>query len=445
MADVPFFPATYSRSVESLPTARLVNMILEKTPQGPFPTTLRPRPALTVSHTPAAAPIRAMFKMNNVLSGDTLSVCGNHVYDESSSLGMLSTSTGRCEIDASASDVVIVDCVAGLAYSTGGGFAEITDADLPDVVSVAFYAGRWFFAEKDSSRFWWSALDDPTTIDGLAFASTEASPDKIVRIMVLGDDLVFLCSNTVEFWYATGDADQPVQRYSNRTFARGIVAAESAVKADNTIMWIGDDGVPYRADNVPRPLIDPASGSGYGIIELIRDQIATGSFTFYAWQMTYDGHAYYAINISGVAYLYDLTTGSWSQWDITTTHSAGGNDAHLGGPSGTIYVPDASAASDDAGVFTRLGSAFVPISDGVSRCDELALVTRASAEASISMRYYDDEEVGWSAWSSTSTAKRVANWRRLGSMKAPGRYFEFSCDDNVMVNFCGLKLNPARV
>src|SRR6185312_4123182 len=104
-------------------------------------------------------------------------------------------------------------------WHDGSGFHQVTDADLPVTSSFAFYAGRWYFAKNGTGTFYWSALDDISTIDGLAFSDTEASPDKIVRIAVLGDDLVFFGANSVEFWYSSGDANQPVQRYTNRTFS----------------------------------------------------------------------------------------------------------------------------------------------------------------------------------------------------------------------------------
>lgn len=451
MPDVPLSPGYFSRAQEALEEARLVNMIYEKTPQGPFASALVPRPPLAQQYVPGGGEIRAMLKQPGVLNGDLLTVSGSALYDVTSQLGTIGTSTGRCEVHTSEDHIVVIDASAGTAWAytiATKVFAQVTDADLPAVSSVAFYAGRWFYAQKGSGVFWWSALDDPTSIDALAFADTEASADQIVRVGVLGDDLVFFGSNSVEFWYATGDPNAPVSRYTNRTYSRGCVGADTVVNADNSLMWIGDDFIPYRAESVPMPLVDPTTGAGYGIVEIIKNGVL-GGLSLNCWTMTYDAHTYYAINVGGTNYLRDITTGSWSEWDIETTHCANssGGLPLLGGPSGIVYAPDPSMAGrdDNSGPYMRVGSAFAQVDDDVVRCDVVALLTRAPSEANVSMRYMDDVDAGWSDWIATTTVSRSAAWRRLGPMRAPGRRFEFQCSDEQWVDFVGLKVNPRRI
>jgi len=446
VVDIPLSPAYYLRTQEGLDAARLVNMIYEKTPQGPFPSALIPRPPLVQDAAIAAAAIRAMYKVNGVLNGDTLSVCGNALYDQGTPIGTLGTSSGRCEIDASSSQVGVMDATAGAVWwHDGSGFHQVTDADLPVTSSFAFYAGRWYFAKNGTGTFYWSALDDISTIDGLAFSDTEASPDKIVRIAVLGDDLVFFGANSVEFWYSSGDANQPVQRYTNRTFSRGCLSADTVVHCDNTLMWIGDDMIPYRAESVPVPLVNPETGAGYGIVELIKNAAFSGT-AIHCWGMTYDAHVYYAINIGGTNYVLDITTGSWSEWDIETTHCANQGDPHLGGPSGIIYKPEPTMGGHDSntGAYNRIGSAFVQVDDEPIRCDQVTLLVKAPAEANVSMRYWDNPNDGWSTWATVASVNRTAAWRRQGLIQPPGRRFEFECSDSQWVNFVGVKLNPRR-
>jgi hypothetical protein len=104
---------------------------------------------------------------------------------------------------------------------------------------VAYAGARFYYLEKGSDVWWFSALDDATSIDGLAFATAESAPDANVGLAVLTDEVWFFGEETVEPWYQTGDADAPLQRAQGRKFEKGCPARESIVKLDNTLFFVG--------------------------------------------------------------------------------------------------------------------------------------------------------------------------------------------------------------
>lgn len=444
---VPLFPAAYSRNSVAGPEQRCLNMYYERSPGGPGPVLMMQRPGLIARFTPGSE-IRAIFKQNIILGGDTIYVAGNTLYRNSTPLGTIATTSGRCEIAASPSHFVVLDVDAATAYDYTGALTEITDVNLPDVVSVASYAGRWFFAQLDSGTFWWSAIGDPTSIDPLAFSSVGHESGKIERLIVVGDDLIIVCRERVEFWYSVADADQPVRRYSNRTFSKGGINGGAVLTLDNTLFWLGSERMPYRAEGVPRALIDPATGAGYGIAERLRDSTIS---EVQAWKTAFDGHEFFCLNIEGTTWAYDVSTGQWSEWSIDICCSGGSDEPFVGGPEGIVYQFQSGRSLDNEATFDRISSAFVPVEDGVPRCDEVVLALRSSkedgtsGESDVQLRYWDNRTVGWSDWIDRQSVNQSVRWRQLNLMRAPGRYFEFRCqDDDRFVGFSSLKINPRR-
>ncbi|MCF1193583.1 packaged DNA stabilization protein gp10, partial [Mangrovimonas sp. AS39] len=92
-------------------------------------------------------------------------------YREASLIGGV-TGDGPARFAASSTQLVVVS--GGLAYVYDGAtFTQISDPDLPLVSDVTTLAGRFIFTQQNSDVFYWSAVNDATDIDGLAFATAE--------------------------------------------------------------------------------------------------------------------------------------------------------------------------------------------------------------------------------------------------------------------------------
>jgi hypothetical protein len=436
-----FHPSAYSRADRDLPEARLINMYYETTPTTGRPFALLQRPGLVEAFDVGAGPIRGGYKENNVFSGDNLVVSGNTLYQGSTSKGTIGTSTGLVRMTAGGGYLVIVDPADGRAWSFDGTtVAEITDADLPDVIDCKYFLGRFYFAAKDSSTFYFSALNDPTTIDGLSFMSAESSPDKIEAMETLGDNLVIFGTETVEFHFPTGDADAPLQRAQSRTYTKGAIR-HTVARADNGLFWVGTNRIPYRGGgNVPEPLYNPATGEGAAAVEAIVSAGATNAY------VTHHGaHEFYVVNVPGVGtYAYDITTQRWCKWESsgdTVFRVSIAFGTFLGSASGSkIYAWSETAYKDDGLTMTRIAPAIHPV-QGIERGETVRLITRTDADVAIEMRQYD---TAWGAWKSATTLRGNADWRRDGRIRTPGRHYEFRITADANVALIGVSRGQTR-
>ena len=450
---IEFADQAYQRPSYGVWSNRLVNFFVEKAVGSP---TIRlPRPGLSASYSVGAGPVRGIYQQAGVFDGDKFTVSGTGVYREASLIGAVAGS-GVARFAASASQLVIV--TGGVAYVYDGStFTTISDTDLPEVSDVATLAGRFIYTQLDSDRFYWSAVNDATTIDGLDFATAEGSPDATVCMAVLADELFFYGSASTEIWFPTGDLDAPYQRTQGRRYTRGCAAQSSVVQMDNTLIFVGDDRVVYRSESAPRRI------SEHGIEESLRRCTDLGSAT--AFLASFDGHPFYVLNIPGEgSYTYDVSTGTWAEWSSygRTTFRAqcaviDGGVAYLGdADNGQVWVLSSEAYQDGDDPITGYVSAVAPVNSGVLFHYNMGLnCTRGVGNADqpapvVEMRYSDDGGRLWTNWISASLGgvgryEVKAIWKRLGKVKAPGRVFEFRITDPVLKVVRNLVVNEQRL
>src|SRR6478752_4806591 len=147
---------------------RTVNMYAEKTPSGPEKYIMYPRQGLVVTEIVGSGPIRC----RTTWSDGAFTVSGGQVYYGPTLIGNI-PGDDLCRRASSEDYLVIVS--EGKVYNvTTTAVAQITDPDLfANVVDVLYLSGRFVYFSGDSSQFQWSAVGDPTTIDGLDFATAD--------------------------------------------------------------------------------------------------------------------------------------------------------------------------------------------------------------------------------------------------------------------------------
>lgn len=449
-----FAPFAYARPDYGLAEHRLVNMYVEGTPAGPTKDARLPRPGLVQAYTVGPGPIWGFYQEPGVFGGDRFAVSGDGLYRETTSLGPI-TVTRNVRFAASTSQLVVVS--GGNAYCYDGtSLTQIDDEDLPDVSDVVYLAGRFYYLEQDSDRWWYSDLDDATAIDGLSFATAESSPDASVGAIVLSDEIWFFGLKSVEPWYQTGDPDNPLQRAPGRKYERGCAAQGSIVKLDNGVFWVGEDRIVYRAGAVPLRV------STYGVEAKLRACASIADCT--AWHCAFDGHVFYVLNIPGEAtFAYDTSTQLWSEF---ASYGRTGlrvrnavmqeGIAYLGdAEDGVIWRFDATAYSDGDDPVQRVASAALLLPGSTLPCWSVMLQASRGvgledgSEPLVELRYSDDGGRTWSDWDARSLGRigeygKKAIWRNRGRMRSPGRIFEVRCADPVGVVFSGLIINEAR-
>lgn len=134
----------------------------------------------------------------------------------------------------------------GYVYdSTTQTMARITDPGYPGSIS-SDYLDSYFLGVEPKGRFWFhSNLADATDFNTLDRYESEASPDRIVGLAVSQFEVVVFNQRTIEFFYNSGAATGTFQN-RRQTITRGCASRHTIAKLDNTLFWLGDDGIVYR-------------------------------------------------------------------------------------------------------------------------------------------------------------------------------------------------------
>jgi len=251
-----------------------------------------------------------------VMGGVLYIVAGNTVYSVDSagtttSLGTINTTSGNVSMAAnraSPQELAIVDGTDGWTYDTGSGLVEITDGDFAAAGTVAFIDGYFVFSKVASSEFFISALNNGQSIDALDFADAEGSPDETVAVYADHRELWVFGEESIEVYFNSGNADFPFERINGAFIERGLAAAFSVADDDNTLFWLGNDGVIYRANGyVPQRI------STHAIENAIEGYSSISDAT--AYFVTIAGHKFYQITfLAGKAtFIFDVSTGLWHE------------------------------------------------------------------------------------------------------------------------------------
>lgn len=446
MPILPLSSQAYTRA--GLARARLVNMYVEKTPEGPTDSVRRGRPGLVESDTIGFGPIRCI----TTHQGFRYIVSGTRVFKDGVQIGVL---PGLTRIRHAQSDTQLVMVADGVAYLVGVAVATIAIPDSDLVSDVVFAAGRFVYSISAEGTFRYSEIGDAEDIGDLNFATAESSPDAIVSMETLGDDVLFFGESSTEWWGPTGDTAAPFQRYNGRRYDTGSAAQNGACRTDNGLFWVGTsqrsdrtDLKVYRTGSVAEVVSTPA-------IDAFLSQCADISLAT-SVEVPSEGRSFYVLNIPGVTTVaFDVREKTWAEWasyglDVFRLQCA---DAGVYGDSSTnqIWTFDAEANTDDGDPIVRICSAFFP-SIARQRVKVVELFAArgeiATGTPVVEMRYTDHEEQDWVNWVSADlgpvgTFPR-ARWWQLGMTYPPGRVFEFRCSDDVLFAPYGLTVNEAR-
>lgn len=453
MPQLPLGLSSKRRKTAWMPQVRVVNYLVEKDETNQFDgVTHIQRPGLSPFSTLNAGPVRGLFRQAGTFDGDFLAISDEELYrvDESGVDTLVGAIPGSLRITAAATSVRAVIVSDTVAYSTNG--TTIVPVVMPDARpagSVAQLNGYFIIPEYGSARFYWiePGQVDP---DGLSFATTESTPGDIVIVVRVGDELWFLKEEGAEVWVPTGDADLPFQRVPGRNYDKGCRSGDTAVRFDNTLVWVGNDGVVYRAENSPIRISDNA------LEEQIRKSEPS---TLRAWQFDVDGHALYCLTTGKGTYAYDASSQQWSEF---RSYGKSYWRAHVGDEGATFTVAgdadtgalwriDPEVSTDDGQPLERILTGGITVARGPDRCNTLSVyVTTGTASdpndyPKMRIRWSDDLQT-YSDWEDVSIGRQgqygaPVQLTRLGAMYYPGRLFEFMVTDDVVATISAASYN----
>lgn len=453
MPQLPLGLSSKKRKTAWMPQVRVVNYLAEKDETNQYDGVSHvQRPGLSLFATVGDGPIRGVARQAGTFDGDFVVVSDEELYRVDDQgvetlVGDIPGSLRTTFAATSARAIIVSDTVA---YSTNG--SSVTPVVMPDgrpAGSVAQLNGYFIIPEYGSARFYWiePGQVDP---DGLSFATTESTPGDIVIVVRVGDELWFLKEEGAEVWVPTGDADLPFQRVPGRNYDKGCRNGDTAVRFDNTLVWVGNDAVVYRAENSPIRISDNA------LEEQIRKSEPS---TLRAWQFAIDGHALYCLTTGEGTYVYDASSQQWSEF---RSYERNYWRAHVGdegetftvcgdAESGALWRIDPEVSNDDGKPLERILTGGITVMIGPDRCDTLSLyVTTGTAPdpnnyPKVRIRWSDDLQT-YTDWEDVDIGRqgqygRPVQLTRLGAMYYPGRLFEFSITDDVVATISAASYN----
>lgn len=353
---LPFAVMSYRHRSLPVSAQRLINWFCEKQPPGAkADLVLLPTPGLEKFTTVGDGPIRGMAEM----AGNLYVVSGRQVFKVTSA-GVATELTGPGNLisdgDAvtmaeNGTQMVIVTPEDGKGWiATSTTFAEITDADFPDASSVTFMDGFHIVSQKDSTRFYISALNDATSWDALDYASAEGSPDNLVRAIRVGLQVWLFGERSTEIWGNSGAADFPFERVSGAFVERGCIARDSVASQLGTVFWLGEDRVVYRSDG-----FQPVRVSTHAIEQAIAGYSAITDAVGSVYEQ--EGHVFYVLSFptAGETFIYDLSTQLWHERESEgygiwrCIHSSNYGSVAVGGDAedGRVYLINPTRADED--------------------------------------------------------------------------------------------------
>lgn len=418
---------------------RQENILLEEVKTDPKGWNLLSRPPLVTFSARGPGPIQGAFYKPGLFSDDKFYISGGHFYRDTADLGAID-GTGEPIWAAGNGEIVVTRGQSAWSYN-GTDLVAIAFPDGAQVNSVHWMARRFVFARKGSGRFYWSALDDGRTIDGLDFANAESEPDELLDIAKMGDLFAMLGANSVETWMLNGDPDLPWTRVSQRTFGRGIFSpgAKAEVADANTVYFVANDKMVCKmAGDAPVRVSDSA------LEEDIKLATTVSAFGF-----QFEGKPYVAVRLEGVAtYVLDIansdmpsrfSTFGRANWAPRCAITQDGFCYFGDDATATIWKFSEGAVTDSGQAeMPRYFTGGLPSSGVLSVYNVLVDGNQGSASVEIGesanptleMRYSRDGGRTWSPWRGTSWGKtgeykRRSRFGSCGSFSQPGFLAEF--------------------
>ncbi|HEV2816711.1 MAG TPA: hypothetical protein VGW40_05770 [Allosphingosinicella sp.] len=447
MPNIPLGIQSYDRPSGFEPEVQLVNFYMEKDESGASPDQFFriQRPGLTL-FAELPDPVRGLYRSDGTTFNLPLVASGGELYEidgaTQTPLGDIGSDGDTVSIAASTFHVAAVSAGVLFLYD-GETLSAIEPPSGEEWIGVEAIKSYFILPMADGTFFW--IEPGATEIKPLNFATAESAPDGLIGVRRLNDELFFFGVSSTEVWQMTGDANLPFAPASGRNFDKGCLSRDTIHNFDNSVVFVGNDGIVYRVGGVPERI------STFGIEERMRKRADLPSaFTF-----SHDAHKFYVLRIPGQGtFAYDAATQLWSEfatygetvWKpyLASDLSTGAILADSG--SGKIWAIDGDNGTDDGEIIQRIVTASVPLIGAPIRNDNFLIRVGASEACNIRLRWADggddfpDDYETLLARAPTD----IVYLYRLGAATQPTRTFEISCIDEARIRISGASVNDGR-
>lgn len=194
--------------------------------------------------------------------------------------------------------------VAGDSYYVWGGstLSQPTAGAFSDFGSVTFFGQRTILTERGGRRVQWSDVADPSTLDALNFATTEARDDNNLRAMPFGGELWIFKEASIERWGQQTDGPAAI---SGAVHDVGLKGYNLLTKIQNGGFFVGSDNKAYLC--APGGQLKPVSTVAVETSISFEEPQAC----FYYQD---EGHEFCVITFQNrPAWVFDLGMGEWHE------------------------------------------------------------------------------------------------------------------------------------
>lgn len=309
--ETPFLGSAYVARSPNLIDDQLINLYPEvvENKKGKTVGAFYLTPGLTLEGTVGSGPVKllAPFFSSNLLalSGTTLYSVDPSTFI-GTSVGTASGSGPWSVLATSQSGQIAVVDGSQVLVSSGGAFSAAT---LPFSTpgSGTSLNGFGIVAVIGGQQFWQSNLNDLTTWDALNFSAADATPDGIVAVTQLHNQLVFLKTFHIEFWVNAGLSGVAFQRLPGVLPSVGCLTAATVATLADRILWLGLSPEGYAIVYEMRGY-EPARRSTHAIEYALKSYGAAALATAFAFTYQQEGHSFYQLTVPGNAtWVLDLT------------------------------------------------------------------------------------------------------------------------------------------
>lgn len=457
MPEIPLGVNAVRRKTAFMPEIRVVNFLAEQTVTNRFNGVDHiQRPGMVLFSTVGDGPVRGVFRQAGTFEGDFLTASGEEWFrvDALGTETLLGDLPGTDRTTTAATALRAVTVSDGIAYSTDG--TTVVPIAIPDdrPVSAVAQLGGYFLltdATAGSARIYYI---EPGNTDpgGLDFFSTESVPGINLTLIRVGDEIWVFKEEATEVYILSGEADLPFQRVPARDYDKGCRNRDTVTRCDNTVFWVGNDGLVYRGDNSPIRVSDHA----------IEEQIRRSApASMRAWSFAYDGHTLFVLTMTTGTWVFDVSTQAWSEFqsylrpvwrahvgDTSDTDVIAGDDE-----LGILYRLDAQVCTDNGEPIQRTLTGGIGAVGDMQRCDSFDLY--ATTGTALDPALFPKARIRWSDDLTTYTdwvdvsIGRQGNYgipvrvNRLGAIRYPGRLFEITITDDCVCTISGAAYNEA--
>jgi len=221
---------------------------------------------------------------------------------------------------------------------------------------LAYLGGFGIFSVPGTGKFFVTGLNDFKSVNALDSATAETYTDDLVRVFVDHAELWLFGTDSAEIWQLSGGLDFPFARFNNTQIETGCASTFSVCAEDNTVMWLGDDGLVYNAPGYRAAVI-----STRAIDRLISEVPKSEWSNARAFIHVSEGHKFYTLTFPNrLTIQYNMATQLWNKcrtylkdyWEIYG--SAGKTTGYYLGASGVVDLVN-DLCVDEGGVMEQGG------------------------------------------------------------------------------------------